>query len=403
MEQPNVDQTESTHEVTNVSGVAQKQDFLNWSKMISVSRPGKPEARKEIVVFIDPGSSLSFIKSELTEQLGLVKGDNKSIEIAGVCGNVSRSISNDVEVNVQLKSGKLALIAASTVDKITMSYPVAVNYSNKWEKLENWNIGHNVVQREPDILIGLPDFEKIQLQMSPKILSNGLKAYDSAIGFLLCGMIPGKQMKSERSILSASTQVVNSKIESEQLKVPLMAKTRPGSIRSVISRSRPINSERKSIEIQVIKPKLKPKEKILNGSHTAKSSNGWAGRSQPHNDIRSADMEMKRKLHSNRINNKHKRASFNQNFPHLLESPKSVMAPSSQIVNLSTNQHVPQWSKSPKSAMLQSLESSKSVMLQSTQNVNVSTNRYQRAYFPMFRAHQAHSSSGRSVAHASFS
>ena len=154
---------------------------LLMSLEVVVCNPEDLTRRSKALVFLDPGSQSTFIKTDLAERLGLSISKAESITLSGINGQKSDVQSTHVQFGLQPRENFIKVMKARTLNKIvnpqstiTITFQDERQINSKLLKLEQKLV-------EPDILIGIDHYYELKVQATKK-LTNGFWLVESLLG-----------------------------------------------------------------------------------------------------------------------------------------------------------------------------------------------------------------------------
>lgn len=136
---------------------------------------------------IDPGSTTSFIKLNKAKELGLELEPTTPLKIHGFNGKETVQKSFTTKIDVQDLTGKSFPIQLQTIDKITSPILRIDKFPSKIATLHENEVKSSAAYEEPEVLLGIEDYDKLGISNSGKSLSCGLKIYNSSLGPILGG------------------------------------------------------------------------------------------------------------------------------------------------------------------------------------------------------------------------
>ena len=200
-------EVETVHpDLTSGSALTTHTAALLMSVEVTVCNPEDLTKQAKALVFLDPGSQATFIKTSLANQLGLSTYDTESITLSGINGQKSDVKLNHVKFGLQPKENYIKVVKARTLDKIVNPQVTVAVTLEDVDKLNNkmLNLEQKVV--EPDILIGIEYYHELKVRAT-KRLKSGFWLVESLLGNMLSG--EGKIQQKGWNKITSSTPIIS--------------------------------------------------------------------------------------------------------------------------------------------------------------------------------------------------
>lgn len=174
--------------ITSTADHANKTTFL----MTASTKVFNPRTLKAInsLVFIDTGSTESYITDRLASQLELKKDEDVQLEISRFADDKAKIKLNtsQVKIGVCTNAEEPFFVKCLTVPKISQRLN-KVDISNmENEHMHQEEKFTRVERRTPDILLGIESIAKTQLAYHSE-LKNGCTLFTTTLGPVICGKI----------------------------------------------------------------------------------------------------------------------------------------------------------------------------------------------------------------------
>nr|CAD2191418.1 unnamed protein product [Meloidogyne enterolobii] len=153
---------------------------------VTIYNPQKPNLRKRVIVFLDPGSEKSYITKKLGEELELEATGQANFNISGLGGvQLGTYESQIVEFGVKGKNCD-RIIKARAIEKVMRDLKFI-----KYRKAQLRELSENKIKLKPDnvepeVLIGNDYYDTFHVSVVER-LANGFFINDSSLGEFLSG------------------------------------------------------------------------------------------------------------------------------------------------------------------------------------------------------------------------
>uniref|UniRef100_A0A914KWV4 Integrase catalytic domain-containing protein n=2 Tax=Meloidogyne incognita group TaxID=654580 RepID=A0A914KWV4_MELIC len=211
-----------------IKGIIKKPDeSFTLLKCIEVTiyNPQKPNLRKRVIVFLDPGSERSYITKKLGEELELVATGQANFNISGLGGvQLGTYESRIVEFGVKGKNCD-RIIKARAIEKVMRDLKFIKYRKAQLKELSENKINLKPDNVEPEVLIGNDYYDTFHVSVLER-LANGFFINDSSLGKFLSGEGRMKSRekqeanKTKPSVVLASVQEDDIEFEAKELRKP---------------------------------------------------------------------------------------------------------------------------------------------------------------------------------------
>ena len=192
-----------------------KKRVLFMCLPINVFNPANPKKKLLANVFLDSFSGRSFITESLSNALSLTTEKTESLSLGVFGSEKPQKFESDI-VKIAMKSefGEKIVLNLNKQKFLTMSVPAAML---KPEDLKSLDIEKEIDVQfvKPDIVLGIDDFNQIQVHQIKK-LKNGFVLSGSRLGRFISGLgnvSNNKVQISSTVVMSAAVYETNDSIE----------------------------------------------------------------------------------------------------------------------------------------------------------------------------------------------
>jgi hypothetical protein len=196
-----IEQTKSLLSVDPKGGELGNTETILMARKVQVSSPNNPKKFMEVLVFFDSGSQTSYITTNLVKKLSPPKVGERILEVSSFRSEIpTRFKSAKYLVDMSLKNGKTERLILSGTDRITKGFKsVKINTFNAYDAMDELQSSMELINEEPDILIGVADFWSFFVKKHK--IANQFYLIETTVGPIVCGKT---ELEEEKEIEKTS-------------------------------------------------------------------------------------------------------------------------------------------------------------------------------------------------------